>query len=718
MTEIKLELTLDKYVNTYNQIRFDEIEKLINEPYELLSYLGVSATINNIEDLKNDMENLIHTSLYDEDGEDIAQLQQIKEELEFRNLIENEDNLQQRSILQYIFDCFRSYITKYNNQKVNPLLLYKIKSFDSPAWHNILELAYIIIKKYPIYTNNQISEVTRNVALAIKELKEYKFEITYKSSKFIQLPDKEIVKEIENLISCLGGLDVTEICVRQLNKSYNEKLDYIIIPQITNTMPSKRPARICWLYLLNLSLKHLNDVPKQLTPIMQDILWEKLQNIVRAYIACYNLEIYYSLIFIEPDNYLDFISRTALFNFVFNPRQLSFEQFNCFIDELFRWVIIENSDVYAKIQEAKELANFIINKKTNGIVIFNKNELSFLENIDEYIIDADKINKDYKDPNDSTFQFSKSIYCRPFIRLKNKSLLFLNQNIVLYALFENIYSIVREKLNNKEDSLYVSKKLGHESEELIFNKLETLSHTDENFILKNAEYKISKDIRKELNVKKELGEIDCLIGTKDCLLIMQIKNKPITTNASLGNNVNILSDLSMSMVNALEQLTWDDFIIHKNGYFELTNGTRIYKNNRRIIKCIVSLFDYQGLQEPQLVSASCRFFAHNIHFNLKTEEMYKDRFANVISKFEKDFSNLNESIENISAIFSKLVEINKNKEREIDTIFLNIPFLITVINRESSLNDFVKMIVNFMHTNYGTHNLYATYREFLRLFHK
>lgn len=92
------------------------------------------------------MENLIHTFLYDEDGEDIAQLQQMKEELEFRNLIENEDNLQQRSILQYIFDCFRGYITKYNNQKVNPLLLYKIKSFDSPAWHNILELAYIIIK--------------------------------------------------------------------------------------------------------------------------------------------------------------------------------------------------------------------------------------------------------------------------------------------------------------------------------------------------------------------------------------------------------------------------------------------------------------------------------------------------------------------------------------------------------------------------------------------
>ena len=199
---------------------------------------------------------------------------------------------------------------------------------------------------------------------------------------------------------------------------------------------------------------------------------------------------------------------------------------------------------------------------------------------------------------------------------------------------------------------------------------------------------------------------------------MQIKNKPITTNAALGNNVNILSDLSMSMVNALEQLTWDDFIIHKKGYFELTNGTRIYKNNRRIIKCIVSLFDYQGLQEPQLVSASCRFFAHNIHFNLKTEEMYKDRFANVILKFEKDFSNLNKSIENISAIFSKLVEINKNKEREIDTIFLNIPFLITMINRERSINDFVKMIVNFMHTNYGTHNLYATYREFLRLFHK
>lgn len=125
MTEMKLELTLDKYVNTYNQIRFDKIEKLINEPHELLSYLGVSATINNIEDLKNDMENLIHTFLYDEDGEDIAQLQQMKEELEFRNLIENEDNLQQRSILQYIFDCFRGYILLY---KYSFVLLYKTRN--------------------------------------------------------------------------------------------------------------------------------------------------------------------------------------------------------------------------------------------------------------------------------------------------------------------------------------------------------------------------------------------------------------------------------------------------------------------------------------------------------------------------------------------------------------------------------------------------------------
>lgn len=709
-----MELTLDEYINVFNQIRFDEIEKLISEPNSLLSYLDAPVAINNIEELKNSMETLIYSYLYEEEGVDISQLQQIKEELEFHNIIEDEDNLQKRLILQYIFDCFRGYITKHNNENVNSLLLYKIKSFDSPSWHNILEFVYIIIKKYPMYTYYHISEDIRNVALSIKKLKEYKFEITYKSSKFIQLPDNEIVKEIENLISCLGGLCVTEICVQQLNASYNEELDYIIIPQITSTMSSTRQPRICWLYLLNLSLKHLNNVPKQLTPTMQNILWKKLQNIVRAYIACYNLEMYYPLIFIEPDNYLDFISRTTLFNFVFNPRQLSFEQFNCFIEELFGWVIIENNDVYAKIQETKRLANFIINKKTNGIVIFNKNELPFIECIDEYIIDADKINKDYKDPNDSTFQFSKSIYCKPFIQLENNKLLFLNHNIALYALFENIYSIVREKLNTKEDPLYVSKKLGHESEKLIFNKLEKLSHTDENLILKNIEYKIPKDIRNELNVKKELGEIDCLIGTKDCLLIMQIKNKPITTNAALGNNVNILSDLSMSMVSALEQLTWDDFIIHKNGYFELTNGTKIYKNNRRIIKCIVSLFDYQGLQEPQLVSASCRFFAHNIHFNLKTEEMYKDKFANVISKFEKDFSNLNESIKNISAIFSKLVEINKNKEREIDTIFLNIPFLITMINRENSIDDFVKMLIYFLHINYGTHNLYATYNECLK----
>ena len=711
-----MELTIDKYISTYNQIRFDEIEKLINKPYALLSYLEISATINNIEDLKNNMEYLIYNFLYDENGEDIVQLQQIKEELEFANIIEDEDNLQQRSILQYISDCFRGYITKHNNQNVNSLLLNRIKSFESSSWHNILEFAYIIIKKYSIYYH--ISEDTRNVAMAIKKLKEYKFKITYKSSKFIQLPDKEIVKEIENLISSLGGLNIIEICTKELNVSYNKELDYIIIPQITNIMPKARLPRISWLYLLNLSLKHLNDLPKRLTYIQQTILWKKLQNIVRAYIACYNLEFYYPISFISTENYLDFISRTTLFNFVFNPRQLSFEQFNCLIEQLFKWVTVENTNVCAKIQETKQLAKFIAYKKTNRIVIFNKNELPFIENIDDYIIDADEINKDYKDPNDSTFQFSKSIYCKPFIQLKNNRLLFLNHNITLYALFENIYSIVRKKLNTKEDPLYVSKKLGHESEKLIFNKLEKLSRTDENFILKNAEYKISKDIRNELNVKKELGEIDCLIGTKDCLLIIQIKNKPITTNAALGNNVNILSDLSMSMINALEQLTWDDFIIHKKGYFELTNGTIIHKNNRRIIKCIVSLFDYQGLQEPQLVSTSCRFFAHNIHFNLKTEEMYKDKFANVISKFEKDFSNLNESIENISTIFSKLIEINKNKEREIDTIFLNIPFLITMINRESSINNFVKMIVNFMHTNYGTHNLYATYCEFLKLFHK
>ena len=36
-----MELTLDEYVNTYNQIRFDDIDKLINEPHTLLSYLKV-----------------------------------------------------------------------------------------------------------------------------------------------------------------------------------------------------------------------------------------------------------------------------------------------------------------------------------------------------------------------------------------------------------------------------------------------------------------------------------------------------------------------------------------------------------------------------------------------------------------------------------------------------------------------------------------------------
>lgn len=712
-----MESTLDEYLAICSQIHFDKIENPIDNFLSLSSYLDLPSEIDSIKKLKDKIGDIIFDSLYDRAGVDLEQLCLIKEELVFRHIIEDEDNIQQINLLNYILDCFKGYINKHNFQNNKDLLLYKIKSFSSEKWVKILKLVYTITKGESVHLYS-ISENMQNIAQSIKTLKHYKFQITYKNSKFIQLPDKDIVKEIENLISSLGGLAVANKCVQQLYQLYNKEFDYIVVSQITSTIPTNRQPRLCWFYLLNLSLKHINKRPNFLNEQQQSVLWNKLSQIVTAYVACYDLEIYYPISFIRSETYLDFISRTTLFNFIFNPRQLSFEQFDCFVDKLFTWVVHENAEMSHVIQEAKYLADFIKSKQSNQIVIFDKNEIlnSHFQNLDDYIIKAENLNKDYADPNDSSFQFSNSIYCKPFIQLKNGKLLFVNHTIVLYALFECVYAILRNKLNPPNDPLYVSKRLGPESENLLFEKMEKLIDPEQEILFKNVEYKISKDVQTELNTSKSQGEIDCLATTKDVLLIIQIKNKPITTEAALGNNVNILSDLSMSMFDALEQLTWDDYIFQKKGYIELKNGTKILKNDRRIIKCIVSLYDYQGLQEPQLVTSSCRFFARGVQFNLNMNEGQTDLYSKRIQKYKKDFSSLNKHIQNISNVFAKIIEVNKNKEREIDTIFLNIPFLITLTNRENNLTDLIKMIQCFLHINLGTHNLYATYSECLKKF--
>lgn len=255
---------LDGYINIYNQIRFDKIEKLIDDQQSLLSFLNVPFSINNINELKNKIENII-SSLYDENGEKLEQLYLIKEEMILRHLVENEDNLQKIEVLDFIFDYFKGYIAKQNINKC--VLLRKIKPFSSIEWRNVLECVYVLNIQNKIYKNYYICENIRNIATSIKVLMRYKFNVVYKSSKFIQLPDKDIVREMENIISCLGGLYVANICLQQLKHFYNQDMDYIIIPQITSSYPVDREPRICWLYLLNLSVKHLNDLPKQLTDV-------------------------------------------------------------------------------------------------------------------------------------------------------------------------------------------------------------------------------------------------------------------------------------------------------------------------------------------------------------------------------------------------------------------------------------------------------------------
>ncbi|HAS8147483.1 TPA: hypothetical protein I7668_22425, partial [Vibrio vulnificus] len=89
----------------------------------------------------------------------------------------------------------------------------------------------------------------------------------------------------------------------------------------------------------------------------------------------------------------------------------------------------------------------------------------------------------------------------------------------------------------------------------------------------NKEYKVSKQIAKELSIESQKRECDFIIETSDTIIFIELKRKTLTTEARAGNSLKSVVDLSQSFFHALAQTGCHEYLLRRDSIINFEDGT-------------------------------------------------------------------------------------------------------------------------------------------------
>ncbi|PNQ53204.1 hypothetical protein C1141_20830, partial [Vibrio agarivorans] len=117
----------------------------------------------------------------------------------------------------------------------------------------------------------------------------------------------------------------------------------------------------------------------------------------------------------------------------------------------------------------------------------------------------------------------------------------------------------------------------------------------------NKEYKVSKQIAKELSIQSQKRECDFIIETSDTIIFIELKRKTLTTEARAGNSLKSVVDLSQSCFHALAQTGCHEYLLRRDGIINFEDGTKIELLGRNVERVALSLFGFFGVQDGAFI---------------------------------------------------------------------------------------------------------------------
>lgn len=161
------------------------------------------------------------------------------------------------------------------------------------------------------------------------------------------------------------------------------------------------------------------------------------------------------------------------------------------------------------------------------------------------------------------------------------------------------------------------------------------------------------------------GDVDLAIETEDTVALFELKKKNLTRATFGGSDLQLAIDLSQGFIHGFNQLARQELKLRTTGRLQLLDGSTIEWNERRILKIVLSVFDYGGLHDSVSIHHALRGLCGSTL--LCSKELALDQ--------SKAFSDANKNLQAMNTAFLAYKETTTGNERECDVFFRNSRFI-------------------------------------------
>lgn len=621
-------------------------------------------------------------------------LLKLQSELVYRHVLYGEDPVEYLKTLKVIQDSCRqdgNYFPPFSDTNKWEKAIISCKNYNtfSPSTHSILFGK--IRDDYP---------KDFDIATSVMRLVEKGCEIEITNSDIqIKTGLEVVVNELREKIKAVGGIVVAKSLFNHLNqlKKYSTRFErYFITREASGISFDQRP-QIPFGFLLNLSLKYPYENIKVKKP--QALLNEIIDLAITISNGAYGVQHYnfWEFHFQSGETIIQFCTEIALWDSMFTIPQCRPSSALEICDNLFSFV--RDTDFKRatgfSMQEFLQVSNAInqltldthspttvyhsaITKTLNHI---DKNTI---QNILDFISHPTAVNENYSLPSDySSIDFGQ----KPLMKLGATKFLLANKSWCAPNYFESLATPLREYFKLLKRDL--DNELGGQLEIYLQNKL-----TSKGITFVTGDY----------DVDGIHGECDLLIESEKSIILIEFKKKVLTRKSKSGIDINILLDLSDSILAAQLQAGRTEIILREKGSITLNSKdgkTKIVNfNDRQIERVALTQLEFGGFQDRSIIN---QFLKSLLTHSFGTHS--KD--ANIIKKFEKLAEKQAVWVEQ----YNKLYDLDKGFAHFpfFNCWFLSLPQLMEVIDISTDNNSFYE---TFRKTKHVSMNTLDWYKEF------
>ncbi|UBZ13322.1 hypothetical protein LDL77_15735 [Flagellimonas marinaquae] len=620
----------------------------------------------------------------------MTQLKTVAQNLVYRYLLFDEPTLDYLNILQTLFAIKDARIKKvppFEETDIWKKIISNVKDYKLVSNYSFDIEPERIREEYP-------QEYDRVIQLKILISEGCKVSIENES---IEIKNIELaINKLDRIVKEIGGITLARSIFHLLSKNnYSAYFERYHLTRHGNGLGMHKSPQTPIGYLLNLCVKYPNETR---TLIKIDKELRRIQDLSIAIVTSYyNVDHYnqWTHFFQTGETIIKFCTEIALWDSMYSLIQIRPKLSLQIIEELFKEINettfskevgVSKAEYFSVLSEIFEIAN-----DKNGVVTIYVSAIKKkFKEIDEQLIKRvleinshkAQANVEYLLPSDITkvdFQFNS------LIKLSETKYILMDKSWCAPSLFESLATVFRAaKVKNFESNI------GYALEKLIYKWL-----NDHGITYSRGTY----------SVNSIDGECDLLIEAKDAIILIEFKKKVLTRKAKSGIDIDLLIDLSDSILSSQIQAGRTEIILREKGVITLTDQkTNLNKtiswNGRAIERISLTQLDFGGFHDKTIIN---QFFNALLTHSYGTYSKEK--------RILKKFKELKAKQDKWSEQYNKLKDLDKafNHFPYFDCSFMNLGQFLETINLSTDNDTFYEKLKTNKYVTFGTLDFY---REF------